>query len=82
MLALVGTIVGLTAHVIETSKETSTGSSGITTVKGSNQPTATANIAKRTDIRQYFASDVETPLKSLYLRAPDGSGEFSNTVTG
>ena len=44
MVALVGTIVGLTAHVIESAKETETSGDGITYVKGTDQPTATGGI--------------------------------------
>ena len=84
MIALVGTIVGLTAHVIESSKETETGDSGVTYVKGSNTPSATAGLLKQLDLSEAYAySDDELDnMKSLRLASLDGNTVYSYTITG
>jgi len=84
MVALVGTIVGLTAHVIESAKETETSGDGITYVKGSDQPTATGRVTSYDILGESYAflpealDDVDT----AYLFSDDESEEFSYTITG
>lgn len=84
MVALVGTIVGLTAHVIESAKETETSGDGITYVKGSDQPTATGKVTSYDSLGESYAllpealDDVDT----AYLFSDDESEEFSYTITG
>ena len=84
MIALVGTIVGLTAHVIESSKETETGDSGITYVKGSNTPSATAGVLEQSDLSEVYAyaEDELDNMKSLRLTSLDGNTVYSYTITG
>ena len=84
MIALVGTIVGLTAYVVEEAKETKTDSSGITTVKGTNQPTAAGSVVTQASLTESFASSADEldAVKSLRLESQDGSEEFSYTITG
>ncbi|CAL6295824.1 unnamed protein product [Bathycoccus prasinos] len=84
MIALVGTIVGLTAHVIESSKETETGDSGITYVKGSNTPSATAGVLKQSDLSEAYAysEDELDNMKSLRLSSLDLESVYSYTITG
>lgn len=84
MIALVGTIVGLTAHVIESSKETETGDSGVTYVKGSNTPSATAGVLKQLDLSEAYAysEDELDNMKSLRLASLDGNTVYSYTITG
>merc|ERR1712216_90277 len=84
MVALVGTIVGLTAHVIESSKETETGDSGVTYVKGSNTPSATAGVLKQLDLSEAYAysEDELDNMKSLRLASLDGNTVYSYTITG
>ena len=84
MVALVGTIVGLTAHVIESAKETETSGDGITFVKGTDQPTATGGVASYDSLSESYAflpedlDDIDT----AYLLSDDESEEYSYTVTG
>ena len=84
MVALVGTIVGLTAHVIESAKETETSGDGITFVKGSDQPTATGTVSSYDSLSESYAflpedlDDIDT----AYLLSDDESEEFSYTITG
>ena len=84
MIALVGTIVGLTAHVIESSKETETGDSGVTYVKGSNTPSATAGVLKQSDLSEAYAysEDELDNMKSLRLSSLDLESVYSYTITG
>lgn len=85
MIALVGTIVGLTAHVVEEAKETRTDSSGITKVKGTDQPTASGSVVAQNPLSESFtaASDALDAVKSLRLVSPDDAKkEFSYTITG
>jgi len=84
MIALVGTIVGLTAHVIESSKETETGDSGITYVKGSNTPSATAGVLEQSDLSEAYAysEDELDSTKSLRLSSFDDESVYSYTITG
>ena len=84
MIALVGTIVGLTAHVVEEAKETKTDSSGITKVKGTDQPTAAGSVVTQALLTESFASSADEldAVKSLRLESQDGSEEFSYTITG
>ena len=84
MVALVGTIVGLTAHVIESAKETETSGDGITFVKGTDQPTATGGVASYDSLSESYAflpedlDDIDT----AYLLSDDETEEYSYTVTG
>ena len=84
MVALVGTIVGLTAHVIESAKETETSGDGITFVKGSDQPTATGTVSSYDSLSESYAflpedlDDIDT----AYLLSDNESEEFSYTITG
>lgn len=84
MAALVGTIVGLTAHVIESSKETETGGDGITFVKGSDQPAASATVFNSFLLEESFSSSANLLelTKSLSLQSIDETEEFSYTITG
>ena len=84
MVALVGTIVGLTAHVIESAKETETSGDGITFVKGTDQPTATGGIASYDSLSETYAfpPDVLDDIDTAYLLSDDESEEYSYTVTG
>jgi len=84
MIALVGTIIGLTAHVIEEAKETKTDSSGITMVKGTDKPVASGSVVAQHPLSEAFAvtaNDLDA-VKSLRLQSPDGTKEFSYTITG
>lgn len=84
MVALVGTIVGLTAHVIESAKETETSGDGITYVKGSDQPTATGRVTSYDSLGESYAFPPEAldDVDSAYLFSDDESEEFSYTITG
>jgi hypothetical protein len=84
MVALVGTIVGLTAHVIESAKETETGGDGITYVKGTDQPSATGGIVSYDSLSETYAflPDVLDGIDTAYLLSDDESEEFSYTITG
>ena len=84
MVALVGTIVGLTAHVIESAKETETSGDGITYVKGTDQPTATGGIVSYDSLSETYAflPDVLDDIDTAYLLSDDESEEFSYTITG
>jgi|EP01046_Picozoa_sp_COSAG06_P013712 hypothetical protein len=55
LILLIGAIVGMTAQVIESAKETTTGADGITTVAGSDQPAATAQIEQQNHLAEAFA---------------------------
>ena len=74
MIALVGTIVGLTAHVVEEAKETKTDSSGITTVKGTNQPTAVGSVVTQASLTESFASSADE-LDAARARLADAAEE-------
>ena len=85
MIALVGTIVSLTAHVIEQSKETETDSSGITTVKGSpGKVTATGTATLQREIydapRMTAAALVK--VTSVTFVDPVDEEVFAYTITG
>ena len=84
MVALVGTIVGLTAHVIESAKETETSGDGITYVKGSDQPTATGRVTSYDTLGESYAFSPEAldDVDTAYLFSDDESEEFSYTITG
>ena len=84
MVALVGTIVGLTAHVIESAKETETSGDGITYVKGSDQPTATGTVRSYDTLGESYAFSPEAldDVDTAYLFSDDESEEFSYTITG
>jgi len=84
MVALVGTIVGLTAHVIESAKETETSGDGITYVKGSDQPTATGRVTSYDSLGESYAFPPEAldDVDTAYLFSDDESEEFSYTITG
>ena len=84
MVALVGTIVGLTAHVIESAKETETSGDGITYVKGSDQPTATGRVTSYDILGESYAFPPEAldDVDTAYLFSDDESEEFSYTITG
>ena len=84
MVALVGTIVGLTAHVIESAKETETSGDGITYVKGSDQPTATGRVTSYDSLGESHAFPPEAldDVDTAYLFSDDESEEFSYTITG
>ena len=83
MVALVGTIVGLTGDVIESAKTESEGD-GITFVKGSDQPTATGTVSSYDSLSESYAflpedlDDIDT----AYLLSDNESEEFSYTITG
>ena len=85
MIALVGTIVGLTAHVIEESKETKTDASGLSVVKGTNTPTASGAAIATLGLHDLFKADT-TFLKGMGstmtdVTTPDGV-ELGYTITG
>merc|ERR1712070_888100 len=84
MVALVGTIVGLTAHVIESAKETETSGDGITFVKGTDQPTATGRVARYNSLSESYPSPPEVldDIDTAYLLSDDETEEYSYTVTG
>ena len=88
-------IVGMTAQVIEMAKETTTGSDGITTVAGSDQPAANAQIQQQDSLSDAFAWEPAQldAVKSLYFPEDEtvscaadtyceGGTELSYTVTG
>ena len=56
LCALVGVIVGLTAVVVEGSKETKTDASGLTLAKGTDKPAAMATVLEQS-VLNYNASD-------------------------
>ena len=84
MLALVGTIVGLTAHVIEESKETKTDTSGVTRVAGSDMPVSTGSIRVLNSLHDAYTLDRAAldATKSIYLENAAGTEEYSYTITG
>ena len=84
LLALVGVIVGLTAVVVEASKETKTDSkTGITFAKGSSKPSATAKVTKTDSIYNAVKKSASAlrAIGSLTLGKPDGSS-LIYTITG
>ncbi|XRB19677.1 EF-hand domain-containing protein [Pseudoscourfieldia marina] len=84
LCALVGVIVGLTAVVVENSKETKTDSkTGITYAKGSSKPSATAKVTKTDSIYDAVKKSASAlrAIGSLTLGKPDGSS-LMYTVTG
>ena len=95
LIVLVFAIVGMTAQVIEMAKETQTGSDGITTVAGSDQPAANAQIQQQDSLSDAFAWEPAQldAVKSLYFPEDEtvscaadtyceGGTELSYTVTG
>jgi len=84
MVALVGTIVGLTAHVIESAKETETSGDGITYVKGSDQPTATGRVTSYDSLSESYAFSPEAldDVDTAYLFSDDETEEFSYSISG
>jgi len=84
MVALVGTIVGLTAHVIESAKETETSGDGITYVKGSDQPTATGKVTSYDTLSESYAFPPEAldDVDTAYLFSDDETEEFSYSISG
>ena len=95
VLPQVFAIVGMTAQVIEMAKETTTGSDGITTVAGSDQPAANAQIQQQDSLSDAFAWEPAQldAVKSLYFPEDEtvscaadtyceGGTELSYTVTG
>ena len=84
MVALVGTIVGLTAHVIESAKETETSGDGITYVKGSDQPTATGRVTSYDTLGESYAFPPEAldDVDTAYLFSDDETEEFSYSISG
>jgi len=84
MVALVGTIVGLTAHVIESAKETETSGDGITYVKGSDQPTATGRVTSYDTLSESYAFSPEAldDVDTAYLFSDDETEEFSYSISG
>ncbi|XRB05172.1 EF-hand domain-containing protein [Pycnococcus provasolii] len=84
LCALVGVIVGLTAVVVEASKETKTDSkTGITFAKGSSKPSATAKVTKTDSIYNAVKKSASAlrAIGSLTLGKPDGSS-LIYTITG
>ena len=84
LCALVGVIVGLTAVVVEASKETKTDSkTGITFAKGSSKPSATGKVTKTDSIYDAVKKSASAlrAIGSLTLGKPDGSS-LIYTVTG
>lgn len=69
LILLVFAIVGMTAQVIEMSKETKTSSDGITTVAGSDNPAATAQVQRQSSITEAFMWEPAQldAVKSLYF---------------
>ena len=96
LILLVFAIVGMTAQVLEMSKETETGSDGITVVAGSDKPSASASVATQGSIGDAFTWEhiALDAVKSLYFPEQDeatvcpantycnGGSELSYTVTG
>jgi len=83
LLVLMAGIGVMTTLVIEASKETSTASSGITTVKGSDTPTAVNGITNKFEYADALTADVDTlnSVTALYFEADDEL-ELSYTITG
>ena len=84
LLALVGVIVGLTAVVVEASKETKTDSkTGITFAKGSSTPSATGKVRNTQTLFDAvrMSSSQLRDTDSLTLEKPDGS-KLIYTITG
>ncbi|XRB11502.1 EF-hand domain-containing protein [Pseudoscourfieldia marina] len=84
LCALVGVIVGLTAVVVEASKETKTDSkTGITFAKGSSKPSATAKVTKTDSIYNAVKKSASAlrAIGSLTLGKPDGSS-LIYSITG
>jgi len=82
LLVLMAGIGVMTTLVIEASKETSTASSGITTVKGSDTPTAVNGITNKFEYAEALTADVDTlnSVTALYFEADEL--ELSYTITG
>ena len=82
---LLGCITGLVFVVVEGSKETATGSSGVQTVKGSDTPVSTGSAAQEATLYDLIGQPVSV-LKKVTLLAfsPESTpGEhFSYTITG
>jgi hypothetical protein len=95
LILLVFAIVGMTAQVIEMSKETQTSGDGITTVAGSDQPAATGQVQQQSSLTDAFAWQPAQldGVKSLYFPEDEtvacptdtycqSGTELSYTVTG
>lgn len=61
--------VGLTAHVIESSKETKVDASGVVMVKGTTTPSATATVIQKSTLADSYKATPEqlSLVKSLNL---------------
>ena len=81
LCALVGVIVGLTAVVVEGSKETKTDASGLTLAKGSDKPAAVATVLEQSFFN-YNASDNALDAARNVKVVLDNGVLASYTITG
>ena len=81
LCALVGVIVGLTAVVVEGSKETKTDASGLTLAKGTDKPAAMATVLEQS-VLNYNASDDALDAARNVKVVLDNGGLASYTITG
>jgi len=84
LVLTIAAVVGLTAVVVEESKETKTRSDGITLVKGTNTPAAAATVtevASLSDANKLTAAQLNE-IKSLTFTDEKNSAQFAYTITG
>ena len=82
LCALVGVIVGLTAVVVEASKETKTDGSGITTVKGTSTVAATAAVVKTRTLYDAFKMPSSQLDGITSLMLTNKGRTYKHTITG
>ena len=81
LCALVGVIVGLTAVVVEGSKETKTDASGLTLAKGTSKPAAMATVLEQSVLNYNAADDALDAARNVKV-VLDNDSLASYTITG
>ena len=81
LCALVGVIVGLTAVVVEGSKETKTDASGLTLAKGTSKPAAMATVLEQSVLNYNAADDALDAVRNVKV-VLDNDSLASYTITG
>jgi len=84
LVALIGTIVGLTVVVVENAKETKTTGSGVTLVAGSNTPAGAASVSQPRGLVDANDMSVGELSSISFLAFEDEAArsKFSYTITG
>ena len=83
LCATIGVITGLTVVVVESAKETKTSSSGITTVKGADTPTASGSVTVTSSIRSAVSMTVDQLQAVKSFKTTTAAGvDLSYTITG